>query len=311
MQRQERSGAMNQTLGSTVKGWHGGRILQLPLIVVALIVAACGWWSTGSAAQQASVVRAPTIPTTTVRFSYTPCCADLGLPAVAIQKGFFKDVGITLSPSRGYQYPNGDNIVASMSRGDYDITTFPTIGYISTLNTFGKNLPTTSAYSIYIGYTILKSPDNKAKTTLDFMKQGMSFAQAAKKAIQQIKGQDVYTPPVGTSQPPYPNVMLSYDGLTINDLKLHFLDDTKTAELAATPGRVKWAIPYQAPIVVELIRSGWKPLINVAEILQYDPHSSQAHKLSQLVGDAATVTQRSFLNSHRDAVIRFISAIFR
>jgi ABC-type nitrate/sulfonate/bicarbonate transport system substrate-binding protein len=300
-----------QATGWSVNRVLGRRVTRIAVLAAVLLSGAFGWGSTGFAAHQSSTLHAPTIPMTTVTFSYTPCCADLGMPSVAVERGFFKAVGVNISPAHGYQYPNGDNVVSSMSRGDYDVTTYCSICYLSVLNTYGKNLPATSAYSIYIGYTILLSPDNHAKTTLDYMKQGMSFPAAAKKAVQEIKGQEVYTPPVGTTQPPFPNVMLSYGGLTINDLKLHFLDDTKTAELAATPGRVKWAIPYNAPVTVELIDSGWKPLINVAQILQNDPHSSQAHQLGKLVGDAVTVTQRPFLASHRAAVERFISAIFR
>lgn len=302
---------MQPNSASDVKRVLGRRATRLTVLAAVLLSGAFGWGAVGFAAHQSSAPHAPSIPVTQVTFSYLPCCADLGLPAVAVERGFFKAVGVKISPTHGFQYPSGDNVVTSMSRGDYDVTTYCSICYLSVLNTYGKNLPATSAYSTYIGYTILLSPDNHAKTALDYVKQGMSFPAAAKKAVQGIKGQEVYTPPIGTTQPPYPNLMLSYGGLTINALKLHFLDDTKTAELAATPGRVKWVIPYNAPVTVELIDSGWKPLINVAQILKYDPRSSQAHQLGKLVGDAVTVTQRPFLTSHKAAVERFVSAVFR
>ena len=94
-------------------------------------------------------------------------------------------------------------------------------------------------------------------------------------------------------QPPYPDVFLSYADMSYpEDLELKFLEDPKIVELSTTPGRIKWAIPYAAPVLVQMIREGWEPVINVNMIFEHDNESEQAARMRTLVGSSGLIAQR-------------------
>ena len=290
-------------------------VLLLGLLVVAatMTLAACGGDDDAADTSGTSDTAAGTdIPKAEMKFAFYPCCADNAIFAVAIEKGFLKDVGIDVLPPEGHQYTLFDQIVPSMQRGDQDAAGMFIQGYLQTLSTFGQDIPPILFHDIYVGYAILKAPDNDAKTAEDFMAEGMAFPAAAKAAVQQLRGEEVFTPPHGTVQPPYPDVFLSYGDMKYpDDLKLKFLEDPKIVELSTTPGRMKWAIPYAAPVLVQMIREGWKPVINVNMIFENDNESEQANRMRTLVGSSGVIAQRDWVEANEDTALRFISTIYR
>jgi ABC-type nitrate/sulfonate/bicarbonate transport system substrate-binding protein len=288
----------------------------LAVLASLALVSACGGDdstdSSGGGTGTGSAAAGTEIPQRDVKFAFYPCCADNAFFTVGIQKGFFKDVGINIVPAEGHQYTLFDQIVPSMQRGDQDASGMFIQGYLQTLNTFGQDIPPILFHDIYLGYAILKAPDNNAKTALDFMEEGMSFPDAAKAAVEQLRGEEVFTPPHGTVQPPYPDVFLSYANMDYpKDLKLKFLEDPKIVELSTTPGRMKWAIPYAAPVLVQMIREGWKPVINVNMIFANDNESDQANRMRTLVGSSGVIAQRKWVEEDEDSVLRFLSAVYR
>jgi ABC-type nitrate/sulfonate/bicarbonate transport system substrate-binding protein len=252
------------------------------------------------------------IPESTVRFAYYPCCADQSLWAVTQEKGFWSDVGITIEPEGGFLYPVFDQITPSMQRGDYDAAATFIQGYLQTLPTFGMDIPPILFHDIYVGYAILVAPDSSARTTEEFMADGMSFPEAAAAAVSQLEGAEVYTPPHGQVQPPYPQVFLNYADLTYpDDLNLQFLEDNRIVQLSAQPGRVEFAIPYAAPVLVQMLRNGYEPLINTQQVLENDVDSENGQLMTTLVGSSGIMAQRSWVEADHDTVLRFASAAFR
>lgn len=258
-----------------------------------------------------SVQAGPGIPSDTVRFAYYPCCADSSLPVVGIRKGFFKALGISVTPDNGFQWSQSSQFVPAMQRGDFDIATGFSTAWLTTLSSFGMNLPPVMNYDVYLGRVILLAPKSPLKTTSDYMKTGLRFPQAAKKAVAAIKGHTIYTDPFAGAQPPYYDILLSYGKISSKDIKFQYLADDKILALSATPGQIELAFPLSAPVLVAMIRSGWRPLIDMASILKYDGSSSQATSLMKETGNQSVAVQRSFLDQHHDTVLRFVSAMYR
>jgi len=301
-------------------GWAKRLALLIGMVTAVLslsLLAGCGGddeeaANTSTGAGTSGVAAGTSIPEASVKFAYYPCCADHAIFTVAIEKGFMKDVGITPNPPEGHQYTVFDQIVPSMQRGDQDVAGMFVQGYLNTLPTFGPDIPQILFHDIYVGYAILKAPDNDAKTATDYMDEGMSFPKAAEKAVAQLKGEEVYTPPHGTVQPPYPDVFLSYANMDYpKDLKLKFLEDPKIVELSTTPGRIKWAIPYAAPVLVQMIREGWEPVIDVNMIFKNDNESKQADRMRTLVGSSGLIAQRDWVDNNEDTALRLLSSIYR
>ncbi len=297
--------------------------LGVILAVLALVAAACGGDGEGTDTTAAPTgddtggteamapVTAPEIPETTVNMAIYPCCADQSHYQIALVKGWFDEVGISVEGDAFHLYTQFDQIVPSMQRGDFDVAGIFVQGYLQTLDTFGMDIPPIWFTDTYVGYSILKSPDSDAKTVEDFMAEGMSFQDAAAAAVQQLQGQEVYTPPHGQVQPPYPDVFLSYGGMSYpDDLDLQFLEDVKIVEVATQEGRIEFAIPYAAPVLVQMIRNGWEPIIDTVQTLE-DVGSEQAERMTKLVGSSGLFAQRDWVEEDRERALRLLSVMFR
>lgn len=298
--------------------------------LVAFTAAGCGSSSSNSATTKASTgsnaattstpatsgttssaAASATIPKETIKLGLYPCCADSALPVIGIDQGFFKDVGITLNPPNGDQFTQAPQFLPAMQSKKDDVTTAFSTTWLNTLNSYGQSLPPAMLYDIYLGRDILMAPGTQYKSTAQFMAGGMSFSAAAAKAVQQLKGQTVYTDPFSGAQPPYYNVLLSLGGLSSKDLNFRFLTDDKTLALSATPSRVPFAVPLNAPVLVEMIRNGYKPLIDMPTILKFAPTSPQAIELLKETGNQTLMIQRSMWTSNPDLVLRLVSVMFR
>ena len=54
------------------------------------------------------------------------------------------------------------------------------------------------------------APDSPAKTAVEFMEEGMSFTEAAKAAVEQLVGRDIYIPPHSTTSSQYADAFFAY-----------------------------------------------------------------------------------------------------
>lgn len=291
------------------------------LMAVTLVAAGCstgapsaspggGATAVPTTGTSAAPVADPGIPESTVRFALFPCCPDNNIVFVPIRKGFYSDVGITIEPPDALRLTDSSQNVPTMQRGDADMIMWYIPGNMQTLDTFGFDIVPIIYMDIYLGSTILKSPTGGAKSLQDFLDEGMPFADAAAAAVQQLKGQEVWTPAANTVLPQTADVFLSYGGVKPDEVKLSFLEDARIAEQAAA-GRIDFALPLSAAIVVQLMNNGWEPVIDFNTVFANDPGSPQKDQLTLLIGSTGVSAQRSFVDANRDTVLRFMSAFFR
>lgn len=304
------------------------------LIVLALVAAACaseggtnttagddgGQVTTTNApdddngedpAGDGATVTAPEIPDATVEFAMYPCCVDNNVMTIGIEKGWFDDLGITIEPEGGHLFTLFDQVVPSMQRGDFDVSAIFIQGYLQTLDSFGMDVPPIWFNDIYVGYAIMRAPGSDYKTTEEFMDEGMSIGEAITAAVEQLDGAEVYTPPHGQVQPPYPDVFMSYADLSYpDDLNLQFLEDQNIMAVATQEGRIDLAIPYAAPVVVQMLNEGWEPIVNTEQVLS-DVGSPQAERMTTLVGSSGLFAQREWVENNRETALRFVSVGFR
>ena len=166
-------------------------------------------------------------------------------------------------------------------------------------------------FDTYVGYSILVPPDSPVKTTEELVAEGVPFAEAAAMAVEQVRGKEITISTNAITQPPYPEILLSYGGLTYDDVTLTHLDDPSVVAAAAVPGRVEFAVPYNGPNVVQLVNSGWRPLIDVFIVLENDPEGEQSKRLADFVSDIAVIAQRDFVEENYETTLRVLSVFFR
>ena len=161
---------------------------------------------------ESMMVTAPEIRSAEVRMGIYPCCADLAYWQIPIELGWWEEWGITITPNQPtyHYFTASQEIVPWLERGDGDVAQGWVPGVFGTLETFGQSIPPIHFADIYVGYAILVAPDSEAKTALEFMDEGMSFADAATAAVNQLVGKEVHIPPHSTTQSQYSDAFFAY-----------------------------------------------------------------------------------------------------
>ena len=161
---------------------------------------------------ESMMVTAPEIRTAEVRMGIYPCCADLAYWQIPIELGWWEEWGITITPNQPtyHYFTASQEIVPWLERGDGDVAQGWVPGVFGTLETFGQSIPPIHFADIYVGYAILVAPDSEAKTAIEFMDEGMSFADAATAAVNQLVGKEVHIPPHSTTQSQYSDAFFAY-----------------------------------------------------------------------------------------------------
>lgn len=244
------------------------------------------------------------IPAATVRFGMRPY-ADNTFYVIGMKKGWYKDVGITISPE-----PNGlkvtDAVVtALLLKKQLDISTefgpllLPVLKSENVLRLIGF-------VDTFQGWAVLANPKLKLKTVGDYMKGGLPFKAALRKALEPVsKGTLVVAPQI--SARPFVQIAFKLAGLPMP--KLQVLDDSKSLVLAKA-GRIDFATPEGAPITLTYENDGWAPLVSPIDILQNvkGGPTSEIEPLAATVGLAA---HAEYVNTNQNTVLRFLSVTFR
>ena len=103
--------------------------------------------------------------------------------------------------------------------------------------------------------------------------------------------------------------------ITTNDWRNYatpkYVEDPIIVELSAVPGRIDYAMPFQAPTLVQMIRNGWDPLINFAMMFEHDAFSQQTGIASSTTGGTGLIANREWVEANKDAVYRILSVAHR
>ena len=103
--------------------------------------------------------------------------------------------------------------------------------------------------------------------------------------------------------------------ITTNDWRNYaqpvYVDDPTIVELSAVAGRIDFAMPYGAPTLVQMMRNGWDPLINFAQMYEHDALSQQTAIASATVGGTGLLARREWVEENKDLAYRVISVANR
>ena len=310
------------------------------------------------ALEESRMVEAPTIPDVEVAMGIGTCCADFAYWQIPIELDWWAELGITIVPNTPtYWYlTNSTETNAKLQRQELHMANGWVPSLFAALETFAQEIPVIHFADIFIGYAVLVSPESDSKTALEFMAEGMSYPEAAKAAVAQLVGEDIYITPGSTVQAQYANAFFSYldawwedvqedipivddegnplvlmnrdgtprlddDGnvqpirITTNDWRNYanpqYVEDPVIVELSAVPGRIEYAMPFQAPTLVQMIRNGWDPLINFAQIFEHDPVSQQGAIAAATTGGTGLIANREWVEANKDVTYRVLSVAHR
>jgi len=241
------------------------------------------------------------IPSATVRMGILPY-ANASFPVIGIKEGFFSDVGITI--------PNGGVTVTEeqahslMVRGDIDVAHGYPPNFLPTYQN-SRVVKQIGFHDSIAAGCMLASPEQNLKGFKDYFAEGKSFDEAIKSAMAPMQGKELASSSV-------PNERLFEETITqLTDVTFSplILDDPNIL-VSAAAGKIQFAHPSGAPVVFSLLKSGWKPLVCLDDMIAHGPVNKDSPILRQisLVGPEANV---NWINKNPNTVLRYLSAVWR
>lgn len=283
----------------------GGVLLQACTAASSLAPSAATAPATTAAAAVTPVaVKAPSIPATTVRYAMTPF-GDQTFWVPGMKRGFFADAGITIDPAPYGQMLLNADIIPHLLSGSLDIAG-SYVPFLVTALAQTTDVKMIGFCDTFIGWAILANPTLNAKSVTEFMQSGMSFTDAMKATMAQMKGQNFATDLDPSHRSVFINPALALGGMKIEDTTLQLFQDQKIVELAMA-NRINFAAPGGAPQVVTLKLAGWKIIVSPIDIIN-NTTGATALAMVTNTGPAAT---GAYIDANMDTVLRFVSCMYR
>ncbi len=246
----------------------------------------------------------PEIPQVSVRAVQEPyfvCSAS----SIGVDKGWFKEVGITLSPEPYGKIITGGETVQMIASKNMDMVDQPTMQVLGAI----KNLPPVKVFvydSIFWGSIVLG--DSRFKTVEEFQKEGLSLNEAIKKAVAQIKGKRW-----GTSGSPgdmsFVRTVLEQSGLTVDDIEVNIYADPEITAMMLTK-QIDVCGGMGLPAVMEMISKGFKMIVTASQIAQSAKPSADSKEL-RTVFQVGWTTYDDYIAKNYDTILRFSSVVWR
>jgi ABC-type nitrate/sulfonate/bicarbonate transport system substrate-binding protein len=272
------------------------------LVSAALIVAACG--SNSDSGSKPVAVAGVQIPSVTVKFGNAEFL-DHTDSILAQQRGWFKDVGITLSPSpSGALYTPADH-AATMLSGKVDVQSsnyqilLPALAKTDQLRCFAYG-------DFFIGFAMMGKKDFKSFS--EFAAEGRSPQDALTAAVAQMDGKTLTWSPDPAVRN-FGRTVLQQGRLGLDAIKTESLNDAQGVQLMLS-GRADFQIGG-APTRATLEKAGFKPIVTAADLtgLVKPPYASS--KVLSAVSTNGWCTTAKYWQQNSDTIMRMASVKWR
>jgi hypothetical protein len=260
--------------------------------------------STPDTYQPATPEPGTSIPQVSIRFGMRPY-ADNTFYVLAMRRGWFKDVGITITPAPYGLKTTEDQWINLLLNGQVDINS-ATCGNMLPSYRSSTELKCAGFVDTFNGLVMLANPKLKLKTLSQYASSGASFTTALRRALTPLEGQTVYVP-TALAAKPFDEVPFQLAGL--QQPKFVPLDDSQMLLLAKSD-RLDFMNPGGAPIAQTMLNLGWTPVYDTVQLLQYGPGTAKS-PLEALVFNNGWAAKASYINSHQTTMLRFASVVYR
>lgn len=246
----------------------------------------------------------PSIPKSTVRFSMVSY-TNHTWPVIAMRRGYFDEVGIKIEPPDA-RIIFENQTVPLLQNNETDVSTI-FVGVLTPVLHQIKNIRPFLIHSYWQGNTILTGPDSPYKTIDDFMAEGGSFLDNARKTMLQLQGKKLTLPPTISTRP-WMEFVFSFADLKLEDTDVVIVEDPNAVQLAVA-NQVDFAGPAGAVQIYQLqFQAGWRPLMSTRQMVKYAAEGAPVNRILNYDGFACTT---DYLDSNRDTIHRFNSVMYR
>jgi ABC-type nitrate/sulfonate/bicarbonate transport system substrate-binding protein len=247
------------------------------------------------------------LPQVEISLGMRPYANDLIFVA-GIKQGFYKDVGLTITPAPYGRKVLPDQAIPLLVNKQIDIMALYPPDVIATMDSV-QNIRFIALTDLFQGFAILARPGSNVKTVGQFMADGLTFDEAMKRTMAQLKGKSFVTAPVVDNRI-FLETVFSLGGMNMDkDTKLVVTPDSNALQLESG-GKIDFASPTGAPFTAQLRIAGWIPLVAPLDVLTNMP-AGPGSPTTALVGTPGVACDADWARQHQEAVLRFTSVMFR
>ncbi len=209
------------------------------------------------------------VPQLEVSLGMRPYANDLIFVA-GIKQGFYKDVGLTITPAPYGRKVLPDQAIPLLVNKQIDFMALYPPDIIATMDSV-QNIRFIALTDLFQGFAILARPGSNVKTVGQFMAEGLTFEEAMKQTMAQLKGKSFVTAPVVDNRI-FLETVFSLGGMNMDkDTKLVVTPDSNALQLESG-GQIDFASPTGAPFTAQL------------RLRRLDPAGHPARRTNQYAG---------------------------
>jgi ABC-type nitrate/sulfonate/bicarbonate transport system substrate-binding protein len=278
------------------------RIHTWTIAMVALLVVGAAPLTSATIAQDADI---PEIPEVTVDFAHEPYF-DHTQGIIAIEQGWFEEVGITLAPDGQGIVVGGDEALSVFASGRVDVLS----GSAQLLMPATQNLPSFKMFffaDIFQGYALLAQPDGNYTSFSEFIEQGLEPEEAYQETMAQMVDKIFAYPPEAAIKG-FIDLAMEKGGITLDDMENNIAEDSANVALMQA-GRADFQVGG-VPSRLTLEAGGFKAILTSADLAQYAEPSADSAELRAVFHDGWLASDE-WIEENHDTVLRLAGVGFR
>lgn len=273
-------------------------VLLISLVSLITLMACSSDSANGSSSETEDKVGE--IPQASLNFAMEPY-PDHTDAIVAIEKGWFEDVGINLNTS----VVDAEQVSSVLVAGTVDVASAGPALLMPSMKQ--QEFQTFVFGNLFKGYAIMAQPDAGYKTFSDFVEEGKSNEEAIKAAVEQMKGK-VFTYPSEAAIKPFIDLVFEKADLTLEDVTSDVQQDSNgvTLMLSNKADFKVGGVPSRLTLEAE----GMVPIISSADIVETAKPSGDSIEIRSIQHVGWTTTKEWEEDNH-DTTLRLASVRFR
>ncbi|HEY1783211.1 MAG TPA: hypothetical protein VGG79_22800 [Roseiarcus sp.] len=244
------------------------------------------------------------IPQVSVKMGMRPY-ADNTYFVIGMEKGWFKDVGIAITPPPYGLKTTEDQWVSLLLNRQVDVDSATCSALLPSYRTTDQLKCIGFAVTFY-GAVMLANPKLGLKRFADYMTPGTDYKQALAKALAPLSGKKVYVP-ASISEKVFVELPFKLSGTPLPDYVT--MEDPQMLLLAKS-GRIDFLHPSGAPIAQTLLDAGWTPIYDIGQLVKYGPGGVDS-PLEPLVFNNGWAATADYVDGHKTTMLRFASVVYR
>jgi len=249
--------------------------------------------------------KVPEIPQVDVSFVNAPYI-DHTQAIIGLDKGWFSDVGITLTPKPFGKVLTGDKQNALLAAGTADVIS----GSVGLVLPLAKKIDLAFfvAGDVFQGYAIMARPDKGYKSLNYFIEEkGYNFEKALNETISQMEGKNFIIPtdPIIKG---FMNLIFEKSKINVDLVKTIILEDpTHAGAMAAGRGDFELG---GVPARLSLEAQGFISIVTSFDLAKSAKASVESDELRSIFRDG-WVTTKEYWQNNEDTILRLASVMFR